>query len=69
MYLLEGTALAIDTAAGVLILTPPGPELHAMLVLGFNAALALACGAAQPGDAIARLPWSDDVMLDNSIVE
>ena len=69
VYLLEGTQLACDTAAGVLILTPSDAQMHAMLVLALNAALALAAGAAQPSDALSSLPWSADIMLDDNVVE
>lgn len=67
LYLLEGTQLAVDTAAGVLLLTPTNGHMHAMVVLGVNAALALAAGVGTEGDELAGLPWSPDIMQDSSV--
>lgn len=66
--MLEDYALAVDTAQGVLILRPPAAPLHAMVLLGINAALALASGQASNSNAVAELPWSSDIMLDDSVV-
>lgn len=66
--MLDGHALAVDTAQGVLILRPPSAPLHAMVLLGINAALAIASGRAAELDAVEELPWSPDIMLDDSVV-
>jgi hypothetical protein len=58
-----------NTAQGVLILRPPDAALHAMVLLGLNAALALASGCAAKSDAVADLPWSPDIMLDDSVMQ
>ncbi len=58
----------MDTGAGVLILSPVDAQQHAMVVLGVNATLALASGSAAESDELAALPWSPDVMLDDSVV-
>jgi hypothetical protein len=54
---------------GVLILRPPDAALHALVLLGMNAALALASGSAVASDALADVPWSHDIMLDDSVMQ
>jgi hypothetical protein len=55
-------------AQGVLILRPPDAALHALVLLGMNAAFALASGCAAKSDAVADLPWSGNIMQDDSVV-
>lgn len=66
VYVLDGMSVALDTEAGVLILTLPDRRLHALWVLGFAAALAVASSAASQKDLLADLPWSADITLDES---
>lgn len=62
--MLDGLGIAVDTEAGAVILTLPDRRLHALWVLGFAAAMALAASTASPYDLLADLPWSTDITLD-----